>query len=423
MTTRARNGAAALVLLFALGACAGGDDVATTEAPEPAPPPASEAPAPTSAAPPVTTAPAPPAPEQPVAPPPPAATLEQVRFAAEPYALQDVTDLTGMAMRPDDPAVYVITQFGSVWRVVDGQRSSTPVLDLTQVVNADGPGSERGLLGIAFDPLDTTRMYLYYTAVTDGATNIVSYVVGPDGVAQPDTRREVLLVAQPGLGHKAGHMEFDATGNLFVSIGDGGGSNGRDAQDMSKLLGSIIRITPNRDTPGYTVPADNPWVGQAGVAPELWAKGLRNPWRFSIDEPTGDMYIADVGNSEVEEINVIPAGQRGLNFGWYFYEGTTQQSSDPVPEGLVLTPPIFEYSHDVGPAAIGGHVYRGAAIPSLQGAYLFADLSGITWARGSDEVVRLPVELDGTVTAFGELPDGELIVLTLYDGMFRLVPA
>jgi len=421
--TRARNVAAALAAALALSACSGAQEVATTSTSPPAPAtlPATAAPTPVAPAPEVT---APPSPvERPAAPPPPGATLQQVRLAAEPYGLQDVTDLTGMATRPGDPALYVITQFGSVWRVVDGVRSPTPVLDLTQVVNVDGPGSERGLLGIAFDPLDTTRMYLYYTAVADGATNVVSYAVGPEGVAQPDSRREVLLVPQPGLGHKAGHMEFDAAGNLFVAIGDGGGSNGRDAQDMTKLLGSIVRITPNRDAPGYTVPPDNPWVGQAGVAPELWAKGLRNPWRFSIDEPTGDMFISDVGNSEIEEINLVPAGQSGLNFGWYFYEGTRRQSSDTIPEGRVLTPPIFEYSHDVGPVVIGGHVYRGAAIPNLQGAYLFADIGGTTWARGSDQVVELPVELDGTVTAFGELPDGELVVLTLYDGMYRLVPA
>jgi len=420
MTTRARNGATALVLALALSACSGGDEVASTTTAAPAPT-TTEPSAPGPAVPAPSTPPSPT--PRPVAAPPDAAALAQVRLAAVPYALQDVTDITGMAWRPDDPAQYFITQFGSIWRVVDGQRSPTPVLDLDGVVNADGPGSERGLLGIAFDPLDTSRMYLYYTAASDGATNVVSYVVGPDGVGDPASRREVLLYPQPGLGHKGGHLEFDPAGNLLVSLGDGGGSNGRDAQDMSKLLGSIIRITPNRDAPGYTVPPDNPFVGQPGVAPEIWAKGLRNPWRFSLDEATGDLWVSDVGNSELEEINVVPAGQKGLNFGWYYQEGTRRQSSDPVPPDRALTPPVFEYSHDIGPAVIGGHVYRGSAIPGLQGAYLFSDLGGTTWARGADQVVQLPIELDGSVTAFGELPDGELLVLTLFDGVFRLVPA
>jgi glucose/arabinose dehydrogenase len=338
-------------------------------------------------------------------------------LAAQPWV--DIDYLTGMAWRPEDPALYLTTQDGRVHRVVDGQVQPDLTLDLTAIVTPYLDGSERGLLGIAFDPLDPQRMYLNYTGL-DSHTRVVSYAVGPDGRAAPESVRELLFQEQPGVGHNGGGLAFDQAGHLFIALGDGGGSNGRDAQDMSLLLGAILRVDPRRDGPGYDVPPDNPFVGQPGVAPEIWAKGLRNPWRISIDHPTGDIWLGDVGNSEIEEIDLIPAGQRGLNFGWYFFEGTNQRHSGG-PEGMV--PPVWEYPHSVGPAVIGGYVYRGAALPGLTGAYVFADLGGTVWARGSEGVMELPVEVDGAITSFGEGPDGELYVLTLYGGGHRLVPA
>jgi glucose/arabinose dehydrogenase len=159
-------------------------------------------------------------------------------------------------------------------------------------------------------------------------------------------------------------------------------------------------------------------VGQVGIRPEIWHKGFRNPWRFSIDEATGDMWIGDVGNNEIEEINVVPASQGGLNFGWYFFEGTNQRY-DGAPPGTIS--PVFEYPHSVGPAVIAGHVYRGSAIPGLAGAFVFADIGGIFWALGTDDAVELPLTVDGAVTAIEEGPDGELYVLTLQGGAYRLV--
>ncbi len=405
-----------LALVLVAAACSGDDpvavdspsEVAATEAtpeqtasaePEPAPSPSP------------TPEPPPPAPR------PPAEALRGVRLAVEPFV--DLPELTGMAWRADDPGLYLTSQGGVVSRVVDGQLQPEPVIDLTPEVTPLAPGSERGLLGIAFDPLDG-RMFLHFTdqnSATGGDTHIVSYEVA-DGRAIPESRREVLFQEQPGLGHKGGQLVFDPAGNLFAAIGDGGGSNGRDAQDMTKILGSIIRITPRRDGPGYDVPADNPFVGQPDVRPEIWHKGLRNPWRFSIDHPTGDMWLGDVGNSQIEEINHVPAGQKGLNFGWYYFEGTKQHHSD-APAGM--TPPVFEYPHSVGPAVIGGYVYRGSAIPGLAGAYLFADLGGTFWAMGADGTVELPLEVGGAVTSFGQGPDGELYVLTLNEGAFRLL--
>ncbi|MGH2476032.1 MAG: PQQ-dependent sugar dehydrogenase [Candidatus Limnocylindrales bacterium] len=161
---------------------------------------------------------------------------------------------------------------------------------------------------MTFDPVDG-RIILGFNG-NDVDTRIVSYAVGDDGRPGPSSAREVLRIDKPGVGHNSGHLTFDAGNNLFISMGDGGGSRGADAQDMTKLLGGILRITPNRGGPGYTVPADNPYVGVPGVAPEIWAKGMRNPWRFSIDRATGDMWIGNVGESSWEAVYKIPAGQR-----------------------------------------------------------------------------------------------------------------
>jgi glucose/arabinose dehydrogenase len=407
--------AALLAIVVVAAACFGDqqqadppEDPATAVAPPASPEPTAEAPPPTP-----SPSPEPPPPPPP-APMPSSGVLEGVELEAVPFV--DVPELTGMAWRPDDPGAYLITQPGMIHRVVDDQLDPEPVLDLTAEVSEILPGSERGLLGIAFDPEDG-RMFLNYTDHPDGHTHVVSYEVR-DGRALPDSRREVLYQEQPGPGHNGGHLAFDEDGHLFISLGDGGGSNGRDAQDMTKLHGAILRITPNRDGPGYEVPDDNPFVDEPDVLPELWAKGLRNPWRFSIDHPTGDLWIGDVGDNEIEEINHMPAGEKGLNFGWYYFEGTRQRHGDAPPD---LTPPVYEYPHSVGPAVIGGYVYRGSAVADLEGAYVFADLSGIVWAMGADDVVRLPVQLSGAVTSFGEDPDGELYLLTLREGGYRLV--
>jgi glucose/arabinose dehydrogenase len=412
--------AISLLTVPIMAACTGGGDQAQSgEAPEGDDPVVTaEEPSETAPSPEETPSPAPTTeePSPPPAPMPSAEALQGVQVAVAPFI--DLLELTGMAWRPDDPGLYVTTQPGMIWRVVDGQVESEPVLDLTAEVVEILPGSEQGLLGIAFDP-DSGRMFLNYTDHPEGHTNVVSYEVR-DGRAVPDSRLEVLFQEEPGPGHNGGQLAFDADGNLMIALGDGGGSNGRDAQDMTKLHGAILRVTPHRDRPGYEVPADNPFVGEADVRPEIWAKGLRNPWRFSIDEPTGDMWIGDVGDSDIEEVNLIPAGQKGLNFGWYFFEGTKQRHAD-APGDLV--PPVYEYPHSVGPAVIGGYVYRGTAIPDLEGAYIFADISGIVWAKGTDDAVRLPIQMSGAVTSFGEGPDGELYILTLREGAFRLLPA
>jgi glucose/arabinose dehydrogenase len=331
----------------------------------------------------------------------------------------DVELATAMAVRAGDPALYVTSQDGKVWRVLPGAEPEV-VLDLSDVTSPYESGSERGMLGITFDPTGA-RMFVYYTDA-DIDSHVESYAIGTSGPADVASVREVLFVDQPGLGHKGGGMAFGPDGHLYIAMGDGGASSGRDAQNYTLLLGGILRIDPKADGPGYDVPADNPFVGQEGKQPELWAKGLRNPWGFSIDAATGDLWTADVGNHTMEEIDRAPAGVGGLNFGWYYIEGT-QVMNQGAPADAV--PPVYAYRHDeIGPAAIGGRVYRGTAIPELAGAYVFADMSGPMFAIGAgDETVRLDLEAHGIVSGFGTDTTGELYVLTIGAGVAKLVPA
>lgn len=348
----------------------------------------------------------------PVDPPPGTAALDGLELAFEPVI--DVYSPTAVAWTAGDTAMYVTTQEGEVLRV-DGDDVST-VIDLRSETATLEPGSERGLLGIAFDPRDG-RMFLDMTD-RDNDTVIVSYEL-VDGVAVAESRREVLAIDQPGLGHNGGRLVFDADGNLLIASGDGGGSNGRDAQDTTKLLGVLLRIRPDLDGDGYSIPDDNPFADGVADRPEVYARGFRNPWGFSLDDETGDIWIGDVGNDQFEEIDVIRRGESGQNFGWSWFEGDHQRRAD-APDGL--TPPVFSYPRAEGIAVMGGHVYRGQAIPALRGAYVFGDLGGSMWAIGADGVATLDVEPIAGLVGWGEDPSGELYVLGLYDGIFRVVP-
>lgn len=352
------------------------------------------------------------------APPPPVAQLEGVRLTATPLGGPEM--LTAIAWRDGDPDPYLTDQHGQIYHFVGGR--AEPVLDLTAQVLDHETGAEYGMLGLAFDPVDG-RMILGFNG-NDVDTRIVSYAIGQDGRPDPGSEWEILRVDQPGVGHNSGHLAFDRDGNLLISMGDGGGSRGADAQDMTKLLGGMLRITPNRDGPGYTVPGDNPFAGQAGIAPEIWAKGMRNPWRFSIDHATGDVWIGDVGESDWEAVYRIPAGTAGSNLGWPADEGshaTGFNTAVAAPADPLM--PTHEYPHSIGPAVIGGYVYRGAQIPDLAGAYVFMDMTGPMWALGADGVAQLEVAIGGVQTSFGEAPDGELYVLTLENGLFKLEPS
>ena len=313
----------------------------------------------------------------------PAAQLETASVALQKFV--ELPLLTAVVQHPDR-SLWFTSQTGEVWKMVEGGQPEI-VLDLRPRWRR-GPKAPSGACSASASTRSTDGCSS--TSTTPPATRTSCRTHSDaDGRPDPASRWEVLFVDQPGIGHKGGGIVFDENGVMMLALGDGGGSRGRDAQDYSKLLGGIIRIIPRTSGPGYDIPGDNPFIGQEGIAPELFAKGLRNPWGFCRDAPTGDMWITDVGEDTVEEVNHIPAGTSGMNFGWYFLEGT-QVRYDGAPQPN--QPPIWEYLHNqFGPASIGGCVYRGAAIPALQGAYVFSDMSGPMFAIGEGYApVRLP---------------------------------
>jgi len=340
--------------------------------------------------------------------------LEQIATLERPLA---------MATRPGDPALYVAEQTGLVVAIDDDQPGSRTVLDLTHETVASG---EQGLLGIAFAP-DGGRLYVDYTD-RQGDTRVVAYAMGGRG-ADPSTARQILFVDQPYANHNGGNLVFGPDGHLYIGLGDGGGAGDPqgNGQALDALLGKILRIDPTRSgRRPYTVPASNPFVGRAGTRPEIWAYGLRNPWRFSFDRATDDLWIGDVGQSSREEIDHQPASSPGgENYGWSAYEGTLPYSAQPVAEAVS---PVYEYDHGGGRCAVtGGYVYRGASIPSLQGAYVFADACGgaLEWLRLAEDGSVTHGMLGPTVPAlasFGEDRHGELYALSLEGPVYRLVP-
>ena len=333
-----------------------------------------------------------------------------------------------LTTRTGDPDVYVAEQRGVVWALHGSQKRK--VLDITKLTRSSG---EQGLLGLAFAP-DGRFVYVSYTDRKPGNSHIDEYAVGSDGSIDPSTRRQVLEQDQPFPNHNGGNIVFGPDGDLYIGFGDGGseGDPQRNGQKTDTWLSKLLRIDP-RPANGkpYSVPADNPFVGNSSVLPEIWSTGLRNPWRFSFDSATGDLWIGDVGQDSIEEIDFIPksAGAgKGINFGWSAYEGTARYNEDQQAPGSWM--PIYEYHHgDAGCSVTGGFRYRGKAIPGLQGAYLFSDYCaggvnalGVTAAGKLTGFKRLDDD-PPTVSSFGTDPAGEVYVLSLAGGVYRIDPA
>jgi glucose/arabinose dehydrogenase len=331
-----------------------------------------------------------------------------------------------LTFRPTDGLMYVVEQAGKVVIVDNGQPGAV-ALDMTDLTNAEG---ERGLLGLAITK-DGSLAYVDYTN-NDGDTRIDEYSVNADGTFDKSTRREVLGFDQPYPNHNGGDVVFGPDGMLYIGTGDGGsgGDPDRRALNMSEWLGKILRIDPHASADAaYTVPADNPFVGVDGARPEIWAFGLRNPWRFSFDRQTGDLWIADVGQGQWEEVDAgwaADGGGRGLNFGWSAFEGNHRFNDDQSPDGV--TPPIHEYEHVGQDCSISGSaLYRGSAIPALVGWYVFADYcSGQVRALqigGRAEVKQVALGTVSSVVSVNEGPDGELYVLSNGGGVYSVTPA
>jgi glucose/arabinose dehydrogenase len=327
-----------------------------------------------------------------------------------------------------DSRLFVVEKPGRIRIVDNGQLLSSPYLDITDRVGSSS--NEQGLLGMAFHPGYASNG-LFFVNYTDkaGDTQIERYRVTADrDRADRASAKRLLSIDQPFANHNGGMMAFGADGMLYIGTGDGG--SGADpqghGQNLNSLLGKILRIDVDRGDP-YGVPAGNPFIGRAGTRPEIWASGLRNPWRFSFDHPSGLLYVADVGQNAYEEINVVPAAAAGLNFGWNRMEATRcfrAQTCDR--SGLHL--PQLEYGRSDGCSVTGGYVYRGR-LTALVGEYFYADYCqpGIRSFRFSNGAVSNERQWQAPqatqVSSFGQGADGELYVLSLEGRVFKIVPS
>ncbi|MCO5246329.1 MAG: PQQ-dependent sugar dehydrogenase [Anaerolineae bacterium] len=322
--------------------------------------------------------------------------------------------------------LFIVEKGGTILALAEDGAQPQPFLDITDRVGSSS--SEQGLLGLAFDPdfAANGRFFVYYTD-RNGDTVIARFQASDDR-ATGDPGSEVVLLTQdqPAGNHNGGMLAFGPDGYLYAGLGDGGGAGDRydNGQNLGTILGTIIRLDVSGDQ--AVVPVDNPLVSQDSARPEIWAYGLRNPWRFSFDRATGDLWIADVGQNQWEEINFQPAGDPGgENYGWPITEGTHCYGSDTC-DTAGLTMPVAEYEHGPGCSVSGGYVYRGAQQPAMQGIYFYGDYcSGQIWglAAGADgqwQDAQL-LDSDAQISAFGETESGELLVVDYGGTIYRLV--
>lgn len=320
-----------------------------------------------------------------------------------------------VTFRPSDGVTFLATKDGQVWTL--GPEGPAPFLDITDRVTNSG---ERGLLGMAWHPTDPTRLFLHYSDV-NGDTTISEFIDGQE--------RLILFVSQPAPNHNGGTIEFGSEGYLYIGLGDGGGGGDSfgTGQPVGDLLASLLRIDVDTGDP-YGIPEGNPYSDGSG-APEVWASGLRNPWRFTFDQDL--IYIGDVGQGAYEEIDVAPSNAPGLNYGWSITEGLHCFDPSEGCDTTGLTLPVLEVAHgDGGTCSItGGVVYRGAAIPELAGHYFYSDYCG-GWLRSflyengtvtdprdwTDSVGSL-----GSVVSFGVDAQGEIYAMTP-DAVYRIDP-
>ena len=328
--------------------------------------------------------------------------------------------------------LFVVEQRGVITIIQDGQQLETPFLDIEAIVGDES--NEQGLLGLAFAPdyAETGTFYVNYTD-TAGDTHVDECQVSEadPNAADPQSCTQILFVEQPYPNHNGGHLAYGPDGYLYIGLGDGGsgGDPQGHAQNPRSLLGKLLRIDPSGDESPYAVPMDNPYMGSTLGRVEIWVLGLRNPWRFSFDRATGDLFIGDVGQNAIEEISYLPASTPGgANLGWNYMEGNQPfpPGSQP-PANRDFIPPIHDYSQNVGGCSVtGGYVYRGPSLPALDGVYFFGDYcTGNIWtlvSSGGTWVHAPFAQTDFTISSFGEDEAGELYVLDHGAGaVYRLV--
>jgi glucose/arabinose dehydrogenase len=325
--------------------------------------------------------------------------------------------------------LFIVERGGTVRVIEDEEVAPEPFLDISSLVTTGG--TEQGLLGLAFPPAFETagHFYVYYSRAGDGATVLSRFRLSSDGTRADPASEEVLLtVPQPYSNHNGGRIAFGPDGYLYVGLGDGGsgGDPQGNAQNPATLLGSLLRLDVESGESPYAIPPDNPFARRADALPEVWAYGLRNPWRFSFDPGTGDLHIADVGQNNYEEIDLLQAPlEGGANFGWNILEGTHCYATDPCdPTGTTL--PVAEYTHDDGNCSVtGGYVYRGETHTSLKGMYFYADFcSGLIWGiTRANPSPRVLADTDMFVSAFGTDESGELYLVDYRGGVIYRIGA
>ncbi len=346
-----------------------------------------------------------------------------------------------LASDDGDARLFVVQQTGTI--VASDDESDVVVFDIATVSNTTfgGEGNEQGLLGLAFHPEENVA-YVNFTN-GDGNTVVAEFVFDPvTYVFDPTTYREVLTVEQPFSNHNGGELAFGPDGLLYIGLGDGGSANdpNRTSLDPSSRLGKILRIDPlATPTDPFAVPDDNPFVGIDGADPTIWSLGLRNPWKFSFDSLTGDLWIADVGQGRFEEIDMAPAvdgrdAGRGVSFGWSAFEANERFNDDQSPDGHTL--PVTAYPHEDGNCSVsGGVVARNSSFDELNGWYVYGDYcSGRVWALDTTSVASGPNGPVGTphiiqiatvpeLAAIAEGPLGDIYAISNAGPMYRLAPA
>ncbi len=327
---------------------------------------------------------------------------------------------------PGDARLFVVEQPGRIRIIDNGRLVARPFLDITGKV---GYGGERGLLSVAFHPLYGTNGFLFVNYTNrNGDTQIERYTVSADrNVVDPATAKLILAIDQPYSNHNGGLVMFGPDGMLYVGMGDGGSQRDphNNGQNPNALLGKLLRINVDRGDP-YSVPSGNPFASGGGKG-EIWAVGLRNPWRFSFDKPTGLLYIGDVGQDKYEEVNIAPANRAGVNYGWSAMDGPDCFKSSTCNKSQ-FQQPALTYTHDSGTCSIiGGFVYRGRAIPEVVGQYFYSDYCN-SWVRSlsyaNDKVRSYHQWIDGglgSIVSFGEDSTGELYICSSNGRVYRIV--
>lgn len=359
----------------------------------------------------------------------PPITLKLTKVATgftAPVAMDAPNDGTGR--------LFIVDQLGQIRIVAGGKLLPKPFLDLKPKLDKINSGySEKGLLGLAFHPQYKSNgiFYVYYSATTQMSgfnhiSIVAEYKVSADAnVADATSEKIILTIGEPESNHNGGTLMFGPDGYLYIGSGDGGGAGDRhgtigNGQNQNTLLGKILRIDVNQKAEGknYAIPTDNPFINQAGKRPEIFAWGLRNPWKFSFDKATRRLFVGDVGQDKYEEIDIV---EKGKNYGWRIQEGYHCYDPDKNCNTSGLTAPIHEYDHGLGNSVTGGYVYRGSAIPAIVGKYVFADWSGKLfylqeingkWQRGNINIAgKNNNRPDAYVNSLGEDTNGALYFL------------